>query len=129
MKFHNSVITFKKKNEKIYLSGIKKLLAFLFCSSIFFISFLFPLFQMIFWSITFPNLLDFSEIIKINLNSMKLIFLSSTLIIFLSLFVNFGTRVLKSNFFNFFFKSFNCWICNTWNSYICSNYNFFFFVG
>ena len=102
MKFHNSVITLKKKNEKIYLSGIKKLLAFLFCSSIFFISFLFPLFQMIFWSITFPNLLDFSEIIKINLNSMKLIFLSSTLIIFLSLFVNFGTRVLKSNFLTFF---------------------------
>ena len=90
----------------------------------FFISFLFPLFQMIFWSITFPNLLDFSEIIKINLNSTQINFFVINLNNFSFAFVNFGTRVLKSNFLTFF-KSFNCWICNTRNSYICSNYNFF----
>ena len=37
---------------------------------------------------------------------MKLILLASTVIITLSLFVNFGIRVLKSNF-DFYFKPFN----------------------
>ena len=57
---------------------------------------------MLFWSFTFPNSFDFLEIISINFNSMKLIFFASTVIIFLSFFVNFGTRVLKSNVLSFF---------------------------
>ena len=88
--------------KKINLKGTKRILAFLFCFTIFFISFLFPLFQMLFWSFTFPNSFDFLEIISINFNSMKLIFFASTVIIFLSFFVNFGTRVLKSNVLSFF---------------------------
>ena len=98
MKFHNSVNSIKKKNEKIKLRGFKKLIAFIFCFSIFFFSFLFPLFQMFYWSFTFPNFFDFNEIIKMNFNSMKLILLASTVIILLSFFVNFGTRVLKNKF-------------------------------
>ncbi len=102
MKFYNSFNSLRKKNEKITLKGTKKIFAFLFCFTLFFISFLFPLFQMFFWSFTFTNFFDLNEILKLNFNSLKLILLASTTIIFLSLFVNFGIRVLKSNFLNFF---------------------------
>ena len=102
MKFHNSTSSLKRKNEKINLKGKKRILAFLFCFPIFFFSFLFPLFQMLFWSLTFPNSFDFLEVISMNFNSIKLIFFASTVIIFLSFFVNFGTRVLKSNVLSFF---------------------------
>ena len=102
MKFHNSTGSLKRKNEKINLKGKKRILAFLFCFTIFLISFLFPLFQMLFWSLTFPNSFDFLEVISMNFNSIKLIFFASTVIIFLSFFVNFGTRVLKSNVLSFF---------------------------
>ena len=102
LRFHNSLNSFRKKNEKITLKGTKKIMAFLFCFMIFFISFIFPLSQMIFWSFSFSNSINFQEVITLNLNSMKLIMLASTIIIFLSFFVNFGTRVLKSNFLTFF---------------------------
>ena len=98
MKFHNSVNSFKKKNEKIYLKGYKKILATLYCFILFFVSFLFPLFQMIFWSFTFPNFFELTDIMNLNFNSLKLILLASTLIIVLSFFVNFGIRVLKASF-------------------------------
>ena len=100
MKFHNSVNSFKKKNEKIYLKGYKKILATLYCFILFFVSFLFPLFQMIFWSFTFPNFFELTDIMNLNFNSLKLILLASTLIIVLSFFVNFGIRVFKSKFLN-----------------------------
>ena len=101
MRFHNSVNSLRRKNEKINLKGTKKNLAFLFCFIIFFISFLFPLFQMLYWTFSLPNLFEIQEIISMNVNSMKLILLASTVIITLSLFVNFGIRVLKSNFLIF----------------------------
>ena len=129
MKFHNSINSARKTNEKIDLNGVKKILAFVFCFSVFFLSFLFPLFQMLFWSFNFPNFFDFEEIIKINFNSMKLIIFASTAIILLSFFVNFGTRVLKNNFLVFFFKSFNCWVCDSRDSYFSCYYNLFFYVG
>ena len=101
MRFHNSVNSLRRKNEKINLNGTKKNLAFLFCFIIFFISFLFPLFQMLYWTFSLPKSFEIQEIISMNVNSMKLILLASTVIISLSLFVNFGIRVLKSKFLIF----------------------------
>ena len=57
---------------------------------------------MLYWTFSLPNLFEIQEIISMNVNSMKLILLASTVIITLSLFVNFGIRVLKSNFLIFF---------------------------
>ena len=55
---------------------------------------------MIFWSFTFPNFFELTDIMNLNFNSLKLILLASTLIIVLSFFVNFGIRVFKSKFLN-----------------------------
>ena len=57
---------------------------------------------MIYWSINFNDFFQFSEIIKLNVNSIKLIFLASITIILLSFFVNFGIRILDSKFLKFF---------------------------
>jgi len=54
-KYHfNSKGGFKQK-EKIKLSGNKSFFAFMFCFIIFFLSFLFPLSQMLYWTIKFPE--------------------------------------------------------------------------
>ena len=102
IRFHNPSNSSKEEVRKISLNHSKGLLAFLFCFFIFFISFLFPLFQMIYWSINFNDFFQFSEIIKLNVDSIKLIFLTSITIILLSFFVNFGIRILDSKFLKFF---------------------------
>mgnify|MGYP003304337044 CR=1 FL=1 len=44
-----------KKKEKIKLNGVKSFFAFIFCFTLFFLSFLFPLSQMLYWTIKFPE--------------------------------------------------------------------------
>ena len=44
-----------KQKQKIKLSGGKSLMAFMFCFLVFFLSFLFPLSQMMYWTIKFPE--------------------------------------------------------------------------
>ena len=44
-----------KQKEKIKLSGYKSTAAFIFCFLLFFLSFLFPLGQMLYWTIKFPK--------------------------------------------------------------------------
>ena len=44
-----------KSKSLISLSGYKSLLAFTFCFIVFFISFLFPVLQMLYWTIIFPK--------------------------------------------------------------------------
>ncbi len=58
-KYHfNSKGGFKQK-QKLQLKGTKSIAAFLFCFLVFFLSFLFPLSQMLYWTIKFPeNLFD-----------------------------------------------------------------------
>lgn len=102
MRFNNPLNSSKEETKKITLNNSKSILAFMFCSLIFFISFLFPLFQMVFWSLNFHDYFQFSEIIKLNVNSIKLIFLASITIILLSFFVNFGIRILDSKSLRFF---------------------------
>ncbi len=101
IKFHNITNNENKKKIKIKLSGFKNFAAFSFCFFLFGISFLFPLSMMLSWTISFPNYFNLSQIIQLNLNSLKLIFISSIIIIFLSLIANFGERILKNNFLAF----------------------------
>ena len=100
-KYHfNSKGGFKQK-EKIILTGKKSFFAFTFCFIIFFLSFLFPLSQMLYWTIKFPeNLLDI-DVISLTLNTIYLVLLSSSVLILFSLISNYGNRVSKNKILNF----------------------------
>ena len=89
-----------KRKEKIKLKGKNSFLAFIFCFILFFLSFLFPLSQMLYWTIKFPeNLIDF-KIIDLLLNTLYLVSLSSLVLIFFALISNFGNRVSKNKTLN-----------------------------
>ena len=89
-----------KKKEKIKLSGYKSFFAFLFCFLLFFLSFLFPLGQMLYWTIKFPE--NFFDINVINLffNTLYLVSLSSFVLILFALISNYGNRVSKNKTLN-----------------------------
>ena len=54
------------------------------------------------WSLMNSSYLDLNQILQLNYNSIKLIFLSSIFIILTSLIVTFSGRVLKSKILSFF---------------------------
>ena len=89
-----------KSKEKTKLCGSKSFFAFLFCFTLFFLSFLFPLSQMLYWTIKFPeNLYDFN-IINLLINTLYLVSLSSIVLIFFSLISNYGNRVSNKKILN-----------------------------
>ena len=99
-KYHiNSRGGFKQK-EKFKLSGNKSVLAFLGCFFVFFMSFLFPLSQMLYWTIKFPENLFDLQIIDLLLNTLYLVFLSSLILIIFSLVSNYGNRVSNNKTLN-----------------------------
>ena len=99
-KYHfNSRGGFKQK-EKLKLSGGKSFLAFIFCFFIFFLSFLFPLCQMLYWTIKFPENLFDLKIIELLVNTLYLVSLSSLILIIFSLISNYGNRVSKNKALN-----------------------------
>ena len=55
---------------------------------------------MLYWSFKFPEYFFIYNFFELNLNLLKLIFLSLTLIILVSFFVNYALRILNSNFLN-----------------------------
>ena len=86
---------------KIQLSGKKSIIPCLICSLIFFISFIFPVSQMIYWTVKFPKYIQDIDIFKINLNTLMLVGLASALIVIVSLFINYGSRISKSKILNY----------------------------
>ena len=95
----NSKGGFKRK-EKIQLSGIKAFNAFFVCFIIFFLSFLFPLSQMLYWTIKFPENFFDLQVVTLTLNTIYLVFLSSIFLIIFSLISNYGNRVSKNKVLN-----------------------------
>ena len=94
-KYHmNSRGGFKQK-QKIKLSGFKSFMAFMFCFIILFLSFLFPLSQMLYWTLKFPENLFDLEIIKLLINTLYLVVLSSLALIIFALLSNYGNRVTR----------------------------------
>jgi iron(III) transport system permease protein len=87
-----------KSKSLISLSGYKSLIAFSFCFIVFFISFLFPVLQMLYWTIIFPKHFIDLNIMELFLNTMLLVFLSCFFLISLSFISNYGNRVSKSKF-------------------------------
>ena len=80
------------------LTRSKSTLAFMFCSIIFFISFLFPVLQMLYWTIIFPKHLIDLNLGELFFNTILLVLLSSIILISLALVSNYGNRVSKSKF-------------------------------
>ncbi|MDA9723622.1 ABC transporter permease subunit, partial [Candidatus Pelagibacter sp.] len=77
------------------------LFAFLFCFILFFLSFLFPLGQMLYWTIKFPENFFDINVIKLLLNTLYLVGLSSLVLIVFALISNYGNRVSKNKTLNF----------------------------
>ena len=90
-----------KPVNKIKLEGRKSFFVFIFCLIIFLISFLFPVSQMVYWTIKFPKYIQDINILKINLNTLYLVGISSLILILISLFINYGSRISKSKILNY----------------------------
>ena len=89
-----------KKKQKNKLIGYKAFFAFSFCFALFFLSFLFPLSQMLYWTIKFPENLFDLNVLNLLLNTLYLVIISSIVLITFSLISNYGNRVLKNKFLN-----------------------------
>ena len=90
-----------KKKSIICLSGYKNFIAFSFCFIIFFISFLFPVLQMLYWTIIFPKHLADLNILNLLLNTVMLVIFSSVVLISLAFLSNYGNRVSRSKFLEY----------------------------
>ena len=90
-----------KQKEKIKLSGVNSFFAFSFCFLLFFLSFLFPLGQMLYWTIKFPENFFDVNVINLLLNTLYLVTLSSFVLITFALISNYGNRVSKNKTLNF----------------------------
>ena len=100
-KYHfNSRGGFKQK-EKIKLSGNEAFFALIFCFLIFFMSFIFPLSQMLYWTIKFPENLFDLKIVDLFLNTLYLVTLSSLVLLIFSLISNYGNRIGNNKILNF----------------------------
>ncbi len=86
------------KRSKIKLKGLKAICVTSFCGLLFFCSFLFPVFQMIYWTFKFPKYLQDLNFLNIGMNTLLLVFLSCILMIVFSFIANYGNRVTKSKF-------------------------------
>ena len=99
-KYHFNAKGGFKQKHKLQLNGTKSIAAFLFCFFIFFLSFLFPLSQMLYWTIKFPENLFDLQIINLLSNTLYLVILSSFVLIMFSLISNYGNRVTKNKTLN-----------------------------
>ncbi len=86
---------------KIKLTGKKTIIPVFICSLIFILRFIFPVSQMIYWTMKFPKYFQDINILKINLNTLMLVSLASFLIVVISLFINYGSRISKSKILNY----------------------------
>ena len=77
------------RKQKIYLSGYKGCMAFLFCFGLLSISFILPFFQMIYWSLKFPEYYESLNILELNINTFLLIFCTASILILIALITNF----------------------------------------
>ena len=99
-KYHQPSKGFKPI-PKIKLNFSKYLIPFLFLISIFFLSFIFPLSQMLYWTFKYPKYFQNLNIVQLNLNTLFIVFISSFCLLFFSFLTNYGNRVTKSKFLDY----------------------------
>ena len=91
-----------KKKEKLHLKGLKGNLAFLVCFFVFFFSFVFPVSQMLYWTLKFPENLANLNINKLFINTLYLILLTSLVLLLFSFISNYANRISRSKLLNSF---------------------------
>jgi iron(III) transport system permease protein len=96
--YHTSLKSGFKSKSVIALKNYKSFFAFLFCAIVFFISFLFPILQMLYWTVIFPKHLVDLNLLELFLNTILLVALSSIVLIVFAFISNYGNRVSKSKF-------------------------------
>jgi iron(III) transport system permease protein len=99
-KYHSPSRGGLKKKKKIKLQRLGSLIAFLFCGIVFFLSFIFPVLQMLYWTIIFPKNFYDLNIIQLLLNTIYLVFLTSIFLLIFSFISNYGNRVTRSKLLN-----------------------------
>jgi len=96
--YHSPTKSGFKSKTLVNLAKPLATLAFIFCSSIFVASFLFPVLQMFYWPIIFPKHLNDLNIVQLFLNTGILVLLASSVLITFAFISNYGNRVSKSKF-------------------------------
>ena len=99
-KYHQPSRGFKSI-PKIKLKKKKTFFAIIFCSLLFFFSFVFPVAQMIYWTLKFPKYFQDINLLSLNLNTLILVLISTVVLIFFSFITNYGNRISKSKFLNY----------------------------
>jgi iron(III) transport system permease protein len=90
-----------KPIPKIDLNDIKSCIPIIFCSFIFFLSFIFPTLQMAYWTLKFPKYLQDINLWSLNLNTLLLVIIASFTLLTFSFLINYGNRISKSKFLNY----------------------------
>ena len=99
-KYHSPTKGGFKQKEKINLHKLKSFMAFFACTIVLFVSFIFPLSQMLYWTIIFPKNFTDLNIQQLFINTIYLVVLSSLVLIIFSFISNYGNRVSRSKFLN-----------------------------
>ena len=89
-----------KQKEKIKLNKSNSFWAFTACFVVLFFSFIFPLSQMLYWTIIFPKNFFDLKIYDLFTNTIYLVLLSSLTLIVFSFITNYGNRVSRSKLLN-----------------------------
>ena len=100
-KYHSPLQGGVKVKQKIQLYGLSSFFAFFLCFIIFFLSFIFPISQMLYWTIIYPKNFYDLDIISLVVNTLLLVSISSILLIIFSFISNYGNRLNKSKLLNF----------------------------
>ena len=99
-KYHQPSRGFKRI-PKIDLQGNKAIFPVIFCSLLFFFSFIFPTLQMSYWTFKFPKYYQDINLLALNLNTLLLVLIASFSLITFSFLINYGNRINKSKFLNY----------------------------
>ena len=100
-KYHSPLQGGLKVKQKIQLHGLSSFFAFFLCFLIFFLSFIFPVGQMLYWTVIYPKNFYDLDILNLVVNTLLLVSISSILLIIFSFISNYGNRITKSKLLNF----------------------------
>ena len=100
-KYHSPLQGGVKVKQKIQLHGLSSFFAFFLCFLIFFLSFIFPVGQMLYWTVIYPKNFYDLDILNLVVNTLLLVSISSILLIIFSFISNYGNRINKSKLLNF----------------------------
>ena len=99
-RYHSQTKGGFKQKEKTKLNKSNSFWAFAACFVVLFFSFIFPLSQMLYWTIIFPKNFFDLKIFDLFTNTIYLVLLSSLTLIIFSFITNYGNRVSQSKLLN-----------------------------